>query len=125
MLTTTIKLLKKHKACEDRFVYLLAHLTAEEKAGIIPLWRVLEVNGINDCLWAFCALSEGLDEAGKRIAVAFANYCAEQAKRAARLAAALAAEWAAKEAAAAGWAGTAAARQEQYDFLMKLLKEEK
>ena len=122
MLTTTIKLLKKHKACSRGLDYLLAHLTEEEKAGIIPLWRGLQVNDINDCLWAFCALSEGLDEEGKRIAVAFANFCAAQAAESAVGWAAKAAESArAAEAAQEAWA---AALQAQYDFLMKLLKDE-
>ena len=75
-LNTTIELLMQHRACSDRFAHLLfslglapdadpaqlsdvlAALTPEQRAAPINLLRILETNGLDDCVWAFCATIE-------------------------------------------------------------------
>ena len=57
MLTTTLKLLREHEACEERYPVLVAALGDGWADGApIPLLRIMESNGLNDALWALRAV---------------------------------------------------------------------
>ena len=53
MIYTTLNKIREHDRCEDGWEKLLAGLN---KAGpdeeLLPLVRILELNGLNDALWA-------------------------------------------------------------------------
>ena len=56
MLTTTYQLLRSQDACDDRYGYLKEELRKRGHKGAIPLALILEVNGLDDALWALCAV---------------------------------------------------------------------
>ena len=59
ILTTTLRLLREHDACSDRYAHLAKALGGVRKYGAdtpIPLWRILDTNGQDDTYWAFRAV---------------------------------------------------------------------
>ena len=69
----TLKILRDNDACKDRY----EHLTKALGEGYgddtsISLIKILELNGVEDCLWAFRCFLEELDLELKIIAVKFA-----------------------------------------------------
>jgi len=72
MLYTTYNLAVKHNACERALKAWDKHVRGMEKFGVdtqIPLTDVLDVLGIDDCLWAFRTVQD--EEAADTIAVKF------------------------------------------------------
>lgn len=124
--TTTLERLRANHAC-TRGYDLIANHVERDFTGDIPLLTILEVNGLDDCIWAFRATDGGLE-----LSVRFAIACAMRGvKDAAWVAWAekwlsgedrtAAAAWAA-EAARAAWAAWAAERNKQVEILRELLK---
>lgn len=56
MLTTTKRLLRKYHACRDRYNYLCDKIGDTKDNDIIPLTKILELNGIDDAIWALRAV---------------------------------------------------------------------
>ena len=56
MLHTTLKLLKRYQACEPSFTQFRAQVGDVPDNQLIPLTRVLELRGLEETLWAFCAV---------------------------------------------------------------------
>jgi uncharacterized membrane protein YccC len=56
ILTTTKKLLRKYQACKTRYKYLCEKLGGTKDNDVIPLTKILELNGVNDALWALRAV---------------------------------------------------------------------
>ena len=122
VLTTTLNRLHAANACAPRYAHLLAALggpSADHDAPI-NLLVILDLNGLDDCLWALCATQNG-DKVARLMAADFAelalpiferDYPGDARPRnaiaAARGYALGAATWAATWAAA--WAAGAAAR---------------
>lgn len=75
MITITLTDIRACKPCEDRWVHLLKAL-GKNKADteILPLERILDLNGIDDALWALRAV-KGHDNAIRL----FACHCAQSA----------------------------------------------
>jgi len=74
MLATTLQKLKDAGACVERYKHLREALG--KSFGMtteLPLTRILEINGLDDCLWA---LGEAVD-GGDKICRLFAADCAE------------------------------------------------
>lgn len=151
MLHTTLKLLRTHHACEDRYIVFreAARAAGYKDGSFIPLVFALDSNGLEDTLWALRAVPQ--EEAANRdkLARLFACDCAERAlplyekkypqDLRPRNAIAVARQYAvgqateedllAAEAAAAGaeatraaWAAAEAARQWQKDRLREYLE---
>ena len=79
MLTTTLKLLQEHEACEERYPVLVAALgEGWADTAPIPLLRIMESNGIDDALWALRAVFPEQESDRDRIARIFACDCAER-----------------------------------------------
>ena len=53
-LTTTLNLLRKHRACKERYAHLVAALggVKADHDAPINLRDILRINGIQDCEWA-------------------------------------------------------------------------
>ena len=68
--TTTLSALRDANACQQGY-NLIANHVGQDYAGTIPLETILDVNGLNDCIWALRAT-----EGGRELAVAFGIYCA-------------------------------------------------
>ena len=147
MLITTLQKLKDAGACVERYKHLrLALGKSFTMSTELPLARILETNGLDDCLWALDHAVDG----GDKICRLFAADCAEHVQhiwlkhypndsrpadaiKAARAfargglsAAALAAAWAAARAAARDAAGDAARAAEtkwQTDRLISYLND--
>lgn len=122
MYTTTLERLRSHKACE-RGYNLIANHVGVDFTGDIPLETILDVNGLDDCIWSLRAT-----ETGAVLGTTFAILCAKRvykevswvswadkwlsgedrsvaaARAAARAAAAAAAAYAAADAYAAAYA---------------------
>ena len=65
MLYTTLRLLREHHACEDRYTVLRKALPPRYGSNTpIPISRILESNGLDDALWALRAM--GNDQALER-----------------------------------------------------------
>jgi len=80
MLTTSLRLLRKHEACEDRYAHLKEALgKGWPDSRRIPLDRILRENGIDDALWALCAVPKKQEKRRDLIAHTFACDCAERA----------------------------------------------
>jgi hypothetical protein len=81
MLTTSFYLLRKHGACQARYRHLAAALGGVKKYGDkarIPLARILEANGLDDTLWALCALPRGRRAEAMILVTRWACDCAER-----------------------------------------------
>ena len=81
MLTTTFTLLRAAGACRDRYRFLARALGGIKTYGRntpIPLARILEVNGLNDALWALGAVPAEQSEARDRLARLYACWCVRQ-----------------------------------------------
>lgn len=71
----TLAILRANNACDRRYDYLAAALGPNfGDETPLKLTTILEINGITDCLWAFCCF----DDALKTIAVKFAVWCARK-----------------------------------------------
>lgn len=70
--TTTLEKLRKYHACE-RGYDLIANHVGREFTGEIDLLTILQVNGLEDCIWAMRATDGGAD-----LATAFSIYCAHR-----------------------------------------------
>jgi len=55
VLTTSLRLLRDHEACADRYAHLVAALRQRGHRGAIPLSLILRLNGLHDALWALRA----------------------------------------------------------------------
>ncbi len=67
MLHTTRRLLRQYDACEEGYITAIAAMKKRGNTGqddLIPLTFILESNGIEDALWALCAVPE--DEEAER-----------------------------------------------------------
>ena len=74
MITTTLKKIKDAKACVGRYTFLREALgKGFEMSTVLPLEKILETNGLHDCLWALDHAVEG----GGKICRLFAADCAE------------------------------------------------
>ena len=77
---TTLTLLKKNRACKDRYRHLLKQLGGAKKYGYntpIQFPDLLEMTGLDDTLWALRAVSKEQDAERDLIARLFACDCAE------------------------------------------------
>ena len=82
MLTTTLALLHTAGACTARYRHLCAALggaTVYGKDTPIPLTRISDANGLDDALWALCAVPQHETADRDRLARIFACDCAERA----------------------------------------------
>jgi hypothetical protein len=80
MLNTSLNLLKAAGACEDRYKHLV-----EALGGVkfphdepIPLTRILEINGLDDALWALRETDPAQDAERDRKARLFAVWCCRE-----------------------------------------------
>ena len=74
MITTTLNRIRAHKPCEDGWRKLLAGLgKTEPDDEPLPFARILEINGLNDALWACRAAPDHA-----RTWRLFAVWCARQ-----------------------------------------------
>ena len=81
MLTTTFELLHKHGACTHRYKHLAKALCGIAKYGHttpIPLAKLLDTNGIEDCLWALRATDPTQDAERDILARKFACRCVRE-----------------------------------------------
>jgi Imm-5 like putative immunity protein len=81
MLTTTLALLHAAGACTARYRHLCAALGGAATYGKdtpISLTRILDTNGLDDALWALCAVPEHEIPLRDRLAPVFACDCAER-----------------------------------------------
>ena len=77
---TTLTLLKKNRACKDRYRHLLKQLGGAKKYGYntpIQFPDLLEMTGLDDTLWALRAVSKEQEPERDLIARLFACDCAE------------------------------------------------
>ena len=73
-LTTTFYLLKKNKACESEYKQLRASLGMDyDPDQPINLLTILEINGLDNALWALCATAENCDKVTRLMAADFAE----------------------------------------------------
>ena len=78
MLTTSLRKLRENNACLNRYSYLNERLTPAEKTGELSLWRIAEINGLRDCLWAFRAVHEEQKPQAKITAIRLAVFCSRE-----------------------------------------------
>ena len=77
MLHTSFAKLKKAGACIDRYRYLAKALGGVDHYGedtLIPLDKLLELNGLDDTLWALQAVIEPADMEIRLLACGFAEH---------------------------------------------------
>jgi len=73
-LTTTLNLLHKAHACAPRYKVLLTALgTNYPPDRPINLLTILNLNGLDDALWALCATAENCDKVARLMAADFAG----------------------------------------------------
>ena len=74
-LTTTLNRLKGAEACADRYKFLVKGLGGGEFDHDAPinLLTILDLNGVDDCLWALCATIENSDTVSRLMAADFAE----------------------------------------------------
>ena len=74
-LTTTLNRLKSAGACTGRYKHLVRALggVSFNHDEPINLLRILEINGVEDCLWALCATAENCDRIARLMAADFAE----------------------------------------------------
>jgi len=80
VIRTTLRLLKEHGACAARYKYLCKALGGAEKYGRdtpITFPQLVEINGLDDALWALRATPPEQAKARDLIARLFACACAE------------------------------------------------
>lgn len=78
MLTTTLRLLRDHYACQSRYDHLVAALgDGWGDDAVIPVERILDTNGLDDALLALRATAPAQDAERDRLARLFACDCAE------------------------------------------------
>jgi Imm-5 like putative immunity protein len=80
-LTTTLNLLRAAHACTAHYAHLRKALGGAASYGKntpIPLLRILDTNGLDDALWALCAVPEHEVQERNRLARIFACDCAER-----------------------------------------------
>ena len=70
--TTTLKRLRKNNACARGYDLIASHV-GPDFGGDIDLLTILEVNGLDDCIWAFRAT-----DGGTELATLFAIKCARR-----------------------------------------------
>ena len=58
MLTTTLALLRQHNACKDRYTHLRKALGKGYGNKPIAIVKILELNGLDDAIWALRAVPE-------------------------------------------------------------------
>ncbi len=79
VLTTTLRLVREHHACEERYAVLVAALGPGWRGDEpIPLWRILETNGLDDALWALRATPPEQAAERNRLARLYACDCARR-----------------------------------------------
>ena len=79
MLTTTLKLLREHDACTVRYDRLASELGAGwADDAPITLLRGLETNGLDDTLWALCAVEMAQRAEAGKMSMLLACDCAER-----------------------------------------------
>jgi len=72
MICTTLNKIREHAPCQSGWRKLLAGLNkAEPDDELLPLVRILEINGLNDALWALRATD--CDRESRLLAVAYAR----------------------------------------------------
>ncbi len=77
-LTTTLALLRKHDACQSRYDHLVAALGPKwGDKKIITLETILDLNGLDDAIWALRAVSAGQEKYSDRLVGLYACDCAE------------------------------------------------
>jgi len=75
-LYTTFGILRENKACKSRYRYLARKLGGVKKYGQdtpIPILKILEINGLNDALWAL-QVAIPIEEADKLLRL-FCCWC--------------------------------------------------
>ena len=74
-LTTTLNRLKLAGACRDRYEHLVKALggISFDHEAPINLLKILDTNGVDDCLWALCATAENCDTVAQLMAADFAE----------------------------------------------------
>jgi hypothetical protein len=72
-LTTTFNLLRKAGACTSRYKFLRESLKGVKDDEPINLLTILEINGLDDALWALCATAENCDKVARLMAADFAE----------------------------------------------------
>jgi len=77
-LTTTYQLLRQYDACDGRYDHGKGKLKERGHRGAIPLSLILEVNGLDDALWALVAVPKAQKATRDRRARLFACACAER-----------------------------------------------
>jgi len=77
-LTTTYQLLRQHDACDGRYDHLKRNLKERGHRGAIPLSLILEINGLDDALWALVAVPRPQKAERDLRARLFACDCAER-----------------------------------------------
>jgi len=80
MLTTTLRLLREYHACKDRYRHLCKKLGGAGKYGYdtpIRFDDLLDMNGLDDTLWALRAVMPEQEEDRDFIARMFAANCSE------------------------------------------------
>ena len=81
MLTTTFELLHNHGACTGRYRYLakaLGGIKAYGREEPISLLQILDVNGLEDALWALRAVPDDQTAARDKLARLFACRCVRE-----------------------------------------------
>ena len=78
MLTTTFRLLRKHDACVERYKVLRDALRGRGDNEPITLIEILDSNGLDDALWALCAVPEEQTAERDRLTRLFACWCVRQ-----------------------------------------------
>lgn len=67
-LHTTLRLLRRYEACEGRYAHLVSALGNEtDDDAPIPILRILDINGLDDALWALRAVPPDQRSARDRI----------------------------------------------------------
>ena len=80
MLTTTLRLLREYHVCKDRYRHLCKKLGGAGKYGYdtpIRFDDLLDMNGLDDTLWALRAVMPGQEKYRDFIARMFAANCSE------------------------------------------------
>ena len=77
MLYTSLKLLKQHHACANRYHHLAQALGGVKHYGLdtpIPLSRILKNNGLEDTLWALRATTVPCDRETRLLVCCYAEH---------------------------------------------------
>ena len=77
MIETTLRKLRKYKACDSKYYYLAAALGDEYGDNtLLPVSRILDINGVSDALWALraCDMSQEDESAVYLLACDYAEH---------------------------------------------------